>query len=67
MLAEGNLVWVLIGDPGLGRGQVNQFRLQDGMIAEHWGVYQSAPAFETRRNTNTFLGYSRSPAMVYRR
>ena len=65
LLAEGDYVWSLnvpnfadgAGD-GVERINFNQWRLENGRLAEHWGTYESVPA--NRRNPNDFLGYGRT-------
>lgn len=65
MLAEGGYVWCLNipsfadGAPeGIERVNFNQWRIQDGRLAEHWGTYETAPA--DRPHTNDWLGYGRT-------
>jgi predicted SnoaL-like aldol condensation-catalyzing enzyme len=65
MLAEGDWVWSL-NVPGFAQGardgfeqvNFNQWRLEGGKLAEHWGIYERVPA--ERPNTNDFLGYGRT-------
>jgi len=65
MLAEGDWVWSL-NVPGFAQGErdgvervnFNQWRIENGKLAEHWGIYESVPA--QRSNTNDFLGYGRT-------
>lgn len=45
--------------------QFNQFRVEDGLLTEHWGVYQDVPP--VRQNGNTFFGFGRGPAADYSR
>ena len=65
MLAEGDFVWSLnVPDfaqgarEGIERVNFNQWRIENGRLAEHWGTYESVPA--QRLNTNDFLGYGRT-------
>lgn len=65
MLAEGDWVWSL-NVPNFAQGardgieqvNFNQWRLEGGKLAEHWGIYESVPA--QRPNSNDFLGYGRT-------
>ena len=54
--ADGDLVW-LYSLANFGQGDtavIDIFRVQDGMIAEHWDVMQAAPA--TTASGNSFSG-----------
>ena len=65
LLAEGDLVWSLNVPnfsqgwrEGVERVNFNQWRIENGRLAEHTGTYESVPA--KRANTNDFLGYGRT-------
>lgn len=50
----GDLVWVhahLCDGTGPGTAMCDIFRIQDGMIAEHWDVLQPVPAEQVHSNT----------------
>ncbi|UVC08252.1 nuclear transport factor 2 family protein [Rhizobium sp. TH2] len=54
--ADGDLVW-LYSTSNFGQGDmavIDIFRVQDGMIAEHWDVMQAVPA--TTASGNSFSG-----------
>lgn len=65
ILAEGDFVWSLnvpnfaqgMRD-GIERVNFNQWRLENGKLAEHWGTYESVPA--ARPNGNDVLGFGRT-------
>jgi predicted SnoaL-like aldol condensation-catalyzing enzyme len=64
-LAEGDYVWCLnIPDFARGSAQMperanfNQWRLENGKLAEHWGTYETVQP--NRANTNDFLGFGRT-------
>lgn len=53
--AQGDLVWLHVharsGPDDLGRAVVDIFRVEDGMIVEHWDVVQPVPATSANDNT----------------
>ncbi|WP_108258105.1 nuclear transport factor 2 family protein [Mangrovicoccus ximenensis] len=55
--ADGDLVWLHVhstaGPEDRGRAIVDIFRVEDGMIAEHWDVIQPVP--ESSANDNTMF------------
>jgi predicted SnoaL-like aldol condensation-catalyzing enzyme len=63
VIAEGDLVLVhgnVINQPGTrGIALVDMFRIQDGMIAEHWDILQNVP--ETTANGNDMFGTVSEP------
>jgi predicted SnoaL-like aldol condensation-catalyzing enzyme len=63
VLAEGDMVLVhanVVYEPGTrGQSVVDIFRIQDGMIAEHWDVLQDVP--ETTANGNDMFGTVSEP------
>jgi predicted SnoaL-like aldol condensation-catalyzing enzyme len=56
-LAEGDFVWTYYQQGVLKRKQLNQFRIEGGLIAEQWGLYQPVP--EVRLNNNDPWRYGR--------
>ena len=66
-VAEGDYVWCL-NIPGFKQGSVqsperaivNQLRIEDNKLAEHWGTYETVQPM--RANTNDFFGYGRLQA-----
>lgn len=54
-VAEGDLVWLHIhstnGENDRGRAVVDIFRVEEGMIVEHWDVIQNVPAPSANENT----------------
>ncbi len=63
VLAEGDMVLVhgnVANEPGTrGSALVDMFRIQDGLIAEHWDVLQDVP--ETTANGNDMFGTVSEP------
>jgi predicted SnoaL-like aldol condensation-catalyzing enzyme len=63
VLAEGDMVLVhgnVVNQPGTrGIALVDMFRIQDGMIAEHWDILQNVP--ETTANGNDMFGTVSEP------
>jgi predicted SnoaL-like aldol condensation-catalyzing enzyme len=63
VLAEGDMVLVhgnVVNQPGTrGIALVDMFRIQDGMIAEHWDILQDVP--ETTANGNDMFGTVSEP------
>jgi predicted SnoaL-like aldol condensation-catalyzing enzyme len=63
VIAEGDMVLVhgnVVNQPGTrGIALVDMFRIQDGMIAEHWDILQDVP--ETTANGNDMFGTVSEP------
>ncbi len=53
--ADGDLVWLHVqstnGEEDLGEAVVDIFRVEDGMIVEHWDVIQTVPSEAANSNT----------------
>ncbi len=53
--ADGDLVWLHVqstnGEEDLGEAVVDIFRVEDGMIVEHWDVIQPVPSEAANSNT----------------
>ncbi|PSJ22607.1 hypothetical protein CVH10_05840 [Halomonas sp. ND22Bw] len=53
--ADGDLVWLHVhstnGEEDLGEAVVDIFRVEDGMIVEHWDVIQPVPEESANENT----------------
>lgn len=53
--ADGDLVWLHVhstnGEDDAGEAVVDIFRVEDGMIVEHWDVIQAVPAPSANNNT----------------
>ncbi|WP_412073245.1 nuclear transport factor 2 family protein [Tritonibacter mobilis] len=53
--ADGDLVWLHVqstnGEEDLGEAVVDIFRVEDGMIVEHWDVIQTVPLEAANSNT----------------
>ncbi len=63
-IAEGDYVWCP-NIPGFAQGSAqnaeranfNQWRIEDGKLAEHWGTYEAVQP--NRANANDFFGFGR--------
>lgn len=53
--ADGDLIWLHVqstnGEEDLGEAVVDIFRVEDGMIVEHWDVIQTVPSEAANSNT----------------
>ncbi|NHM18290.1 nuclear transport factor 2 family protein [Tritonibacter mobilis] len=53
--ADGDLIWLHVqstnGEEDLGEAVVDIFRVEDGMIVEHWDVIQPVPSEAANSNT----------------
>jgi predicted SnoaL-like aldol condensation-catalyzing enzyme len=58
-LAEGDFVWTCYQQGVLKRKQLNQFRIEGGLIAEQWGLYQPLPEVRLKLNNNDPWRYGR--------
>ncbi len=64
-IAEGDYVWVFIRDNNGARAQLNQFRIENGQLAEHWELYQDVP--EERMHDKDFFGSGRGASIDFTR
>lgn len=62
-VAEGDWVWVFVFG-GERSAQHNQFRVESGRLAEHFGIYESHTPGE-RPHTNNRFGFGRSAAFDF--